>query len=301
MNESTPEPLVAADGYRLAHRVWGGGEPRATLVLLSGIMSHSAWFRPVALPLAARGVRVVGLDRRGSGENEEARGNAPSPEVLLSDVRLFVERAAADGPVFLLGWCWGAVLGIATALELGEELAGLIVAAPGVFPSARVRERIREESARIDGRALDEVCVRNPVTEEMFTDGPGLELILGDDKRLREFTPRFFRVSGKLGAIAATRIARLQVPLLVLLAENDEAVDNERTREAFGALPDAQVRLASRPAVAWPNRRPNASGTSLGRWHASQPICPWAPSSAKPVQRPWSKPPAGSSEKLAVL
>lgn len=244
MREAVPEPLVAPDGYRLAYRTWDPGAPRATVIVLSGIMSHSTWFRTVAAPIAGMGIRVIALDRRGSGANEIARGSAPSPEALTGDVRLFVERFRDDGPVFLLGWCWGAVLAIASTLELGEAVDGLILAAPSVFPSALVQDRIRAEYERLRGRDLDEVCVTNPVTEEMFTDGPGLDFIRSDEKRLREFTPRFFRISGKLGAIAATRLRRLRQPVLLLLANRDEAVDNARTLTAFAALPGSQLTTA---------------------------------------------------------
>ena len=77
------------------------------------------------------------------------------------------------------------------------------------------------------------------VTEEMFTDGPGLAFIQGDERRQREFTPRFFRIAGKLGAIAAARLRRLDLPVLLLLAERDDAVDNERTQAAFEKLDEA--------------------------------------------------------------
>jgi len=267
MSELAQEPVVASDGYRLAHRIWENAAPRATVVVLTGVMSHSAWFESVGGPLAEHGLRVVAMDRRGSGANQVERGTAPSPEVLIDDVRLFVERYRARGPVFLLGWCWGAVLAVASTLEIGAAVDGLILAAPGIWPSELVRDRIRAEQARISERDLDEVCVRNPVTEEMFTDGEGLAFIRADNLRLREFTPRFFRISGKLGAIASMRLRRLEQPLLLLLAERDEAVDNARTLAAFGQL-DAErltVRtLDSRHGI--PFDAPDAFVHEVARW-----------------------------------
>src|SRR5260221_13460601 len=85
---------AAPDGYPLKYRVWDGEDGRqttATLILLNGVMSHSLWFHPLAPPLLAAGLKLVGADRRGTGENDVARGDAPSGTVLLNDAAAIVE------------------------------------------------------------------------------------------------------------------------------------------------------------------------------------------------------------------
>src|SRR5262249_55664286 len=59
--------IAAHDGYSLTYRAWppSPAPRRATVVLLNGVMSHSAWFAPLAERLAAAGFHVVGADRRG--------------------------------------------------------------------------------------------------------------------------------------------------------------------------------------------------------------------------------------------
>lgn len=239
------DEIVATDGYRLAYRTWDSPSPRATLILLSGIMSHSAWFRSIAEPLRHRGLRVVAPDRRGSGLNRVERGNAASPEALVDDVLAFVERERGQTPLFLAGWCWGAIPAICAALRLGSALDGLVLAAPGVFPSELVKRRMAEELERHPDLDLDDASLANPVTEDLFTDGPGRDFILKDELRLRRITPRFTKIGAKLGAIAAMRLQRLEQPVLLLLASRDDTVDDARTREAFGRLGDERITIAT--------------------------------------------------------
>lgn len=232
--------VMAADGYCLRYRVWPGVQPRATMVLLHGVMSHSEWLAPLAVRLASTGLNVIGADRRGSGLNRTDRGDAPSRQQLTADLHEIIKaQRVAEQPLYLLGWCWGAVLAINAALEFGPQIAGLALVAPGIFPSEIVRRRLRQQWGRLNKspRAPGRGYVDNPVTEEMFTDGPWLDNFIRKDKtRIRSITPRFLGIMMKMGTVATTRFSELKHPMLVLLASRDEAVDNVRTLTAFGNL-----------------------------------------------------------------
>jgi alpha-beta hydrolase superfamily lysophospholipase len=233
--------VAAADGYRLRYRVWPAAPARATVALVNGVMSHSAWFDPLAVRLAGRGFRVVGADRRGSGRNVEARGDAPSASILVDDLRRILD-AEMQPPLVLAGWCWGAVLALAALPELGARVSALALLAPGLFPSDAVLREIREQDAVARSSAPDDPCIESPVREEQFTDGPLLdELILADPLRVKRITPRFLRAMRRLAVDAARSLARLDVPTLAILAGRDEVVDNART---VRALRDAGARVA---------------------------------------------------------
>lgn len=218
--------VYASDGYLLRHRVWDPGDARATVILLSGVMSHSGWFQPIAEPLAAAGFRLVGADRRGSGPNELGRGDAPGPEILIDDLL----RIAAAYPAekrFLLGWCWGAVLALNAVHRL--ELSGLVLAASGLHPTEKVKA-----NARVRG---DPVPV--PIEERMFTDGPALSgFIRADPARLRFVSRRFARAMGRLAVTGAGRMRKLDLPVLSIVADRDEATDSG---SAASAVPTAEV------------------------------------------------------------
>jgi pimeloyl-ACP methyl ester carboxylesterase len=243
-------PVRAIDGVHLRYRVWPSEilEPRATLVLLNGIMSNSAWFEPIAARLGH--LHVVGADRRGSGPNAEARGDAPSARQLVDDVlRIIDAEHAASRPLVLLGWCWGAALGVVVAHALGRRLDGFVAVTPGLFPSSAVDRALEDQADRIAGARLDEAIVRTPIREEMFTVGPELErFIRRDQQRVQWMTPRMVKVSRKLATAAVGRLARLHPPVLLVLATDDEATDNQATLRAFERLSRARLEVVELPA-----------------------------------------------------
>ena len=239
---SVVRSVLGADGYRLCYRVWpAGGTPRATLVLLHGVMSHSGWFQPLADHLGGFGLTLVGADRRGSGLNAEGRGDAPSAAVLIEDVRRIIAAERSDGrPVHLAGWCWGAVLAVNVAAG-SQEFASLTLMAPGFYPSEAVAAAMKRQDALARDPSCDALAV--PITEDMFTRGYHLAAIETDALRCRQITPRFHDVMRKLAVGAALRLGQLELPMLLVLAGADAATDNVHTRRTFAALRRSRVTI----------------------------------------------------------
>jgi len=224
------QAVTASDGYRLHYKVWSASHPSATVVLLHGLMSHSGWLSGVSSQLCSEGVKVVGADRRGSGMNQAERGDAPSRQLLLEDLHRVLEQEHCGAPIYIVGWCWGAVLAINAALEFGREIKGLALLAPGVFPSALILDRARSECLDLPDEEDGAAVLPSPITEGMFSESPEVQkFILNDDLAVRRFTPRLFRVAREMSLIAATRLPQTNQPVLLVLAAHDQAVDNQRT------------------------------------------------------------------------
>jgi alpha-beta hydrolase superfamily lysophospholipase len=245
------ERVIAADGHVLHHRVWRpAGAARGTIVLLNGIMSHSAWFFPLVDPLVAAGFVVVGADRRGSGLDDEQRGDAPSAQTLVDDAVAIVRARRLSGkPLLLVGWCWGTVLALNMLRPLGDALDGLVMVAPGLFPTQAVTDAAAAHERRAEGAPADAAVIETPIAETMFTRGRHLdEFIRRDARRLRKITPRFRQHMSSLALTASARLRRLDRPTLVLLAEGDEATDNEAARAALARLDAGVVEIRSTPS-----------------------------------------------------
>lgn len=233
--------IAAADGYRLRYRVWSTRAPaRATIVISGGVMSHSAWLEPIASLLAEGGIFVVGAERRGSGLNTEHRGDAPSARALVDDLVAIIGRERALGlPLLVAGWCWGAIPAILATAALGDTVQGLALLAPGMFPTPVVLDRAEAARALAPGKPPDVPSLPAPITEELFTEGPGLEsFILKDELRLRQVSPRLLEVMSRMGIAATAKLRAITAPKLLLLAQDDRATDNERTRHALRGLAD---------------------------------------------------------------
>jgi pimeloyl-ACP methyl ester carboxylesterase len=247
--ESRIAEIQARDGYRLKYRVWtrAGAGPRATLLLLNGIMSHSLWFAPLAPALLDAGFKLVGADRRGTGENDAARGDAPSGKALIDDaVAIAGAERVAGAPTFVVGWCWGAILGINVAAELGDAAAGLALLAPGLYPTAALKDRMAEQERLMREHPADyprdRACVESPISDDMFTAGPARAgFIAGDTRRLARFTPAFLDAMAKLAFGARLKLPRLTLPLLLILASDDLATDNAETERGIAQMTAGRV------------------------------------------------------------
>ncbi len=243
---SQPRSLEAEDGYRLHYRRWEpDGPPRGTVVILNGIMSHSAWVFPLADALTDAGLRFVGADRRGTGGNDVARGDAPSAKAVVDDaLAIIAAERVPDRPLVLVGWCWGAVLGLNLLKPLAHGLDHFVMIAPGLHPTSAVKAAAKQADAAAEGAAEDAAVVATPIADEMFTDGPYLEaFVRADPGKLRHVTPRYRAIMNKLALGAVGALRRLSVPSTVLLATDDPATDNAATRQALAKCPEGIVSI----------------------------------------------------------
>ena len=169
----TVEEFTAGDGYRWKYRRYPAqGGAQAEVVFIHGIQSHAGWYTHSSAQLSRAGYSVSFLDRRGSGMNEQDRGDAPGFRRLLDDVAEFltalprtVPRGHSVGrlPVFLAG------VRVATVEEVARDavervarhrrLAAARRAVGAPVPAIDLRRRVRLAGARevvlpelVDGR-----------------------------------------------------------------------------------------------------------------------------------------------------
>jgi alpha-beta hydrolase superfamily lysophospholipase len=230
------ETYTAGDGYRWHYRHYAAaGMPRGWVVCLHGIQSHGGWYTHSCQRLADAGFTVDFLDRRGSGLNQQDRGDTPGFRRLLDDVAEFL-RAGGDAgppprPCFLIGISWGGKLAVALQRRHPGLVDGLALLCPGF--SARVRPPLRQRLAilwarLVAPRRLFPIPLNDP---ELFTATPHWQRFIADDPLgLRAATARLFIESLRLDGYLHVVPRHVGVPVLLLLAEHDRIIDNRRTR-----------------------------------------------------------------------
>jgi pimeloyl-ACP methyl ester carboxylesterase len=119
--------VEVAPGDRIHFLDWGGAGPG---VLLIHGLSNTAWsWAPVARRLRAVR-RVVAMDLRGHGLSD-APTIGYDPATFAADVIAAAEGsgllAGGDDRVVLAGHGFGAIVGAWTALDLGDQCAGLVL------------------------------------------------------------------------------------------------------------------------------------------------------------------------------
>jgi alpha-beta hydrolase superfamily lysophospholipase len=246
------EEFVAGDGYRWRYRRYLPLEgPLAEVVCLHGIQSHAGWYEHSCTRLAQAGYAVSFLDRRGAGVNEQERGDAPGFRRLLDDVAEFLQPLRAPGrPVFLMAISWGGKLAVALQRRHPGMVDGLILLCPGF--RSKVRPTFRERLAIVWNRLLRPrrlfaIPLNDP---ELFTATPRWQQFLRDDPlALRQATARFLVESARLDAYLHFCRRHVQVPLLLLLAEHDRIIDNDRTRAFAGGFAAADRTILTCPGA----------------------------------------------------
>lgn len=246
----TLEEHTAGDGYRWRYRHYAPSAsplPAARVVYLHGIQSHGGWYETSCRHLAEAGFSVFFLDRRGSGLNALARGDAPSFRRLLDDVAEFLRRLRDEAPagkILLVAVSWGGKLAAALQRRHPGLTDALALLCPGFCPRVRppFGTRLRILWARLVApRRQFPIPLNNP---EWFTTTPRWLQFLRDDRlALHEATARFLVESVRLDTYLRFVPRHIRLPVLLLLAGNDRIIDNARTRayaETFAA-PERQV------------------------------------------------------------
>jgi alpha-beta hydrolase superfamily lysophospholipase len=234
----TLEKFTTGDGYVWRYRYYpvppGVTGPRARAVIIHGVQSHAGWYEHSCTALGRAGFDVYFLDRRGSGMNEEARGDAPGFRRLLDDLAEFLcslKQQDAGLPIFLVAISWGGKLGAALQRRHPGLTDGLALLCPGFF--ARVAPSVKQRlailwSRLVAPRRLFPIPLNDP---ELFTASPHWQQFIRDDAlSLRQATARFLIESVRLDGYLRVVPSRVRVPVLLLLAEQDRIIDNAPTR-----------------------------------------------------------------------
>jgi acylglycerol lipase len=245
--------VTASDGVALHEREWLSPEPRALLVFVHGIASHSGWFAETAELLAATHVAVVAPDRRGSGLSRGARGHLPSFEqgvVDLDESVIRAQRAHPGVPVVLGASSWAAKLALVYAALNPGRLDGLALLGPGLFPTVRLPWLPRAQVVA-GHRVAPRASIPIPLTPEQYTTNPGYVRFIGEDPlRLHTASAQFYWETTRLDRRRQAASRRLQVPLLVLQGTADAMMSPARTRRWFDELPTPNKTYRAYPGAA---------------------------------------------------
>lgn len=225
--------IDGAQGYPLNVRIWQPvSKPDAKILILHGVVSHSEWLAPIAERLAANNVEVICPDRRGSGLNTDAPGDAPGADALIEDVSCVARQFGThELPLHLAGFCWGFNYAINCAEKLPGRFASLVAIAPTVFPARDIAEC--EVQIGESGAATETPLV--PI--DRFTTGPAYkDFIVPDPLRTNAVSRRFNSIMMQMNSMIAVRWTKLRLANLVILASNDRLADNAKHRIGYSKL-----------------------------------------------------------------
>ena len=231
--------LVVRDGVRLPLERWRpAGPPRAVVLALHSFGDYRLGLEQAGRWLAARGIEVFAYDQRGFGGAPHFGLWAGADALVddLADAVAAVREAAPGAPLYLLGESMGG----AVVLDLmgrpdAPEVAGLLLATPGVREGVRIRYLVdafmwtaahtfpafsltvrREREARLSDAARARFALDPLVVREVRADAYDGLLELSDR--------------------ASAAAYRVQAPTLLLYGGADGFVQQVSICAAFRAL-----------------------------------------------------------------
>ncbi|QGJ71715.1 Phospholipase YtpA [Planctomycetales bacterium 10988] len=252
---------TAADGYKLRYRYWPAlneehrqrETPRAEVVLLHGITSHSGWYYRTGRTLSQAGFALHAVDRRGSGLNRDSAGDIPTWQTWVDDVLVRLRALPKDRPHILIGLSWGGKLAAHLAANHAEEISALALLYPGIYAQFQAKPwqakllKLAAKRKRMSGRRI-QIPLQDP---QLFTEEPNWQRMISEDPlTLRRATVRFLANNLELDAQRESWASRLTMPMLMMLAGRDRIVDNEKLRVFFEAVPHEQKQLIVYPEAA---------------------------------------------------
>lgn len=111
------------------------GKTKAIVCLVHGLGEHTGRYAHVGAALNEAGYALFGFDLRGHGQTGGPRGHIPSLEVVMQDIRQFIEfqrRNHPGLPAFLYGHSLGGPFALAYGIQYPDGLQGMIVTGAGL-------------------------------------------------------------------------------------------------------------------------------------------------------------------------
>ncbi|MHA7959694.1 alpha/beta hydrolase [Streptomyces sp. L500] len=233
----TISTLTASDGTPLALHRWTAPGTTAALFYVHGIQSHAGWLYETGPELAARGVDVHVLDRRGSGRSGGERGHLPSSGQVLDDYARAL-RAVADDThgrgLVALGQSLGGSVLTALWCEHALPVRKLILCAPALGQQrSRQAPAALEERRTRTGTAPQEVGL----SDGDYTDLPGYRAFLaGDPLMLRQITAATQGTLVRLEDRYVDGSPRTALPIDVAMPAHDPIIDLDAARAVLARL-----------------------------------------------------------------
>lgn len=237
--------VEGVDRLRLHYRAWEVPEPLAAVILVHGMFEHSGRYQELGGYLADLGWSAYALDLRGHGASEGRRGHARRFEVLLQDLDRFrreVEGLVPRGtPLFLVGHSLGGLITLRYLQEYHSPITAAVVTSPWLATAVPV-PRWQGVLASILTHILPAFPFPSPIDPATLSHDPERVADYREDAVIHgTITPRLFTEIVEASSRTLARGDRIDVPVLWLLAGDDQIVDTAQSLAFARSLDPGRV------------------------------------------------------------
>jgi alpha-beta hydrolase superfamily lysophospholipase len=270
MTGSTPEDSINdIKGTEICLHTWNASldSPKALVLIFHGFAAHGLYptVRYAAQLLATSDYIVVAPDLPGHGASGGIRGYIPSAASLLDagvDIANHVQEQYLDKTtskkLFLLGSSMGGAISLGVAQKLNQDkdhttpLAGVVLLAPMLMLSVGSAAR-----SLLAGLAMLPVINTLPIIPSSSTS---LDKQYRDPEKRKECENDTLSISGNLRVASASscvemaayvqsQFEKVQVPFLLLVADEDVVVQNQGSLNLMEQAPSKDKKILRYPAL----------------------------------------------------
>ena len=231
--------LTSFDHIPIFLRTWTPNTPpRAVLMLVHGLAEHAGRYTHVVNAFLDQGYAIYGHDHRGFGKSGGIRGHWEHFQDVLRDMDMVVQEARRQYPQLPLGMfahSMGGTIGVQYLYHYNNFQAA-VLSAPGFGPGPDQNQlllKLMPILARLMPRHSFD---RGESDEYRLSHDPAQAQAWDQDPLVHPYaTPRWAMEYLRAAAEAKDLLARIPIPLLVVMGEEDVTVDTQLIREAVAA------------------------------------------------------------------
>lgn len=213
-------------------------------LLLHGVESHSGWFSEIGRELALQGHSVLAYDRPGWGKSQGQRGHLES---YNDEIKRIEELANAlrvhHSKVHLVGLSWGGMLALYAALRRKVLFDSVTLIAPGIIAESDlpIKDKLLAAGGIICNKP--QLLLDIPINLNHFTKVPEFaDYIKNDHLRNKQVSASFCFETLKMRSFIKEQASKRTLPpTLLLLAGNDQIINNTATKELLESKPEVQI------------------------------------------------------------
>ena len=236
----TETTLTAFDDTPIFLRVWTPDtKQRAVLVIVHGLAEHAERYQHVVKTFLQKGYVIYGHDHRGFGRSGGVRGHWEHFDDVLKDMDQVVELARTEWPNLPFGMfahSMGGVIAIQYLARYHNKFQAAVISAPGFEPGPEQNKVLLWltplANKIVPRRPLD----RHPPKKFRLSHDPAQAAAWDADPLVHPYaSPRWGVEYMRAAREAKSLLGKLNLPVLVVMGEEDVTVEREAIEKAVAA------------------------------------------------------------------
>ncbi|MGU3399372.1 alpha/beta fold hydrolase [Brucellaceae bacterium D45D] len=211
--------LADVNGINIYYAIYGKGDP--ILFIHGGLGDAGIWANQIRD--LSQDHEVIVADSRGHGRS--TRDERPFSYDLMTDDYVALLDYLHKGPVTLVGWSDGGIIGINMAMKHPEKLTRLIAHAANINP-----EGVRADV--LQNRTFQKYIERAGERYHQFSLTPD---------QYDDFVRQIALMWNSEPNWPESALAAIHVPVTIAIGDHDEGVKLEHTKMIAGAIPGAKL------------------------------------------------------------